>query len=95
MCAPEGHPRVAAPPHLPQDEPVDPGLVRRWIAGQKAAARRSLQALPRLTPDAALRQSFALMELCPGLFAAPPDAVRLREEAAARAAWARVRARLR
>ncbi len=73
---------------------MDRGLARRWVEGHRAAERRSLQTLARLPPNVALREALALMALCPDLFATPADGVRLREEAAARTSWKRLRTRL-
>jgi hypothetical protein len=74
---------------------MDSLAVRRLIAGRRAAARRTLDAAPRLAPQQSFSQALDLWELCPELFDRPPDAVRLREEAATRAKWALLRRRLR
>ncbi|GIW71637.1 MAG: hypothetical protein KatS3mg102_1179 [Planctomycetota bacterium] len=63
------------------------------IAGYEAAAARSRRerARRRLAPQASLAEALALWRIRPELFSAPKDAVRLRGEERARAAWARLR----
>jgi hypothetical protein len=71
---------------------VDDAAVKRWVAGQEAAARRALQLLREEgapAPAVAFEQA---MELCALVEVEPADEVRLRNEAATRAAWAKVRA---
>jgi hypothetical protein len=66
-------------------------MVKRWAAGQLAARRRAL-ALMRLEGPPPPEKAFAeAMELCALVPVEPPDETRIREDAAARAAWAKVR----
>lgn len=73
---------------------MDRAAVRRMVDGQRAAARRSLEAARPLAPDEAFAEAMALWRLCPDLLEQPPDAVRLREESSVRATWALLRKRL-
>ena len=75
---------------------MDSQALRRMIAGQEAAAeaaRVARQAYPNA--QAAFDAAMELWDLRPDLFDRPPDAVRLREIEGVRAAWARLRERLR
>jgi hypothetical protein len=66
--------------------------VKRWAAGHAAANRRSLQQMSEEGPPEPATAFAQAMELCALVDVAPPDAIRLREEEAARRAWAKVRA---
>ena len=74
---------------------MDRELLTRMIAGHRAAAKRSDEnaALPKSAAEA-LAAGLSLWSLNPGLFDEPKDAVRMREEAATREAWRRLRVRL-
>jgi hypothetical protein len=74
---------------------MDPAAVRRWVAGFRAAAARDRRrpATP-MPPAEAFAAAMELWDLRPDLFDDEPDALRLREEAEARRAWARLRERL-
>jgi hypothetical protein len=73
---------------------IDPQALRRMVAGYEAAAREARRAARApLTPDAAFTAAAELWELRPELFFEPPDPVRERGVAEARAAWARLRER--
>ncbi len=76
---------------------IDPRALARFVAGQELAARESLRSLrgARSNPAAQLEEALALRALRPALFAAPRDAVRLREDAAAGESWRRLRERWR
>jgi hypothetical protein len=71
---------------------VERDQVRRWAAGQAAAARRALDVMKSEGPPVPATAFAEAMELCALVDVAPADELRLREEAAARRAWAKVRA---
>jgi hypothetical protein len=71
---------------------VDDDAVRRWYAGHAAAGRRALALMREEGPPAPEVAFAQAMELCALVAVEPADAVRMRDDAAARAAWARVRA---
>ena len=71
---------------------IDPQALRRMVAGFESAAREARRAAPApLTPHAAFAAAAELWDLRPELFAEPPDPIRERGVAEARAAWARLR----
>jgi hypothetical protein len=63
------------------------------IAGQELAAQASRAALPVLTAEEAFDAALGLRSLCSRQLQDPPDAVRVREVAQARAAWKKLKAR--
>jgi hypothetical protein len=63
------------------------------IAGQEMAARAARAAENVLTPEESFDAALELWSLCPERLAEPPDAVREREVAQARAAWGKLKAR--
>jgi hypothetical protein len=71
---------------------VNDDAVRRWHAGQRAAARRALALLTEEPPPEPAESFARAMELCALVDVGPADEIRLQEEAASRAAWAKVRA---
>ncbi|MAE70690.1 MAG: hypothetical protein CME06_09505 [Gemmatimonadetes bacterium] len=73
---------------------IDAESLRRMIAGQEAAAALGGSRWRPPTPAAAFAAAMELLDLCPGILTAPPDPIRLRDEAQARASWARLRAQL-
>jgi hypothetical protein len=74
---------------------MDPAAVRRWAAGfQAAAVLNRQQRVAPMTAEEAFDEAMELWDLRPELFDEGPDALRLREEAEARRAWARLRERL-
>jgi hypothetical protein len=75
---------------------AEKALVRRFVRGQEAAAKRSLAALRTapLSPTASLRAALELIDLAEPDSLTAPDRVREREVLAARRAWAKLRARL-
>jgi hypothetical protein len=74
---------------------VDTRLLRRMIAGHAAAARRGLQVRALPAAQDSWAQALELIDLVPDLFDRPPDAVRLRDQDAVRATWAKLRRRWR
>jgi hypothetical protein len=71
---------------------VDREAIKRWAARHAVANRRALEVMRDEgppPPDVAFAQA---MELCALVDVEPADAIRRREEAAARASWAKVRA---
>ena len=71
---------------------MDRDAVRRWAAGHAAAGRRALELVREEGPPPPAVAFEEAMELCALVDIAPPDPVRLREEAEVRRAWAKVRA---
>jgi hypothetical protein len=70
---------------------VDRDVVRRWIAGQRSAERRSFDLMKQEGPMASERSFEAAMEMC-DLAAVPEhDPVRDREIAEARAVWTKLK----
>lgn len=70
-------------------------LWRRFAEGQCAAGEVARRARRLLAPDSSVRAALELRTLAGGLMDAPPDRVRLRETERARAAWDRLRERIR
>jgi len=71
---------------------VDRNAARRWRDGHEAAARRALALMREEGPPSPAVSFQQAMELCALVDVQPADAVRLREDRDARAAWAKVRA---
>ena len=70
---------------------VERDIVRRWIAGHRAAERRSLELMQQegpLSPELSFRVA---MELCDLADDMDPDPVREREIETARRLWARLK----
>ncbi len=65
---------------------------RRWAEGHRLASRRSLQVMRAEGPLDPSTSFAAALELCRLVDPTVPDPVREREVAAARAAWAKLRA---
>jgi hypothetical protein len=74
------------------DRCVQRDAVQRWFSGHRAAARRALEVMRQEGPPPPAVAFAQAMELCDLVDVAPPDAVREREDRAARAAWAKLRA---
>jgi len=70
-------------------------LWKRFAEGQRAAGEMAGRARRLLQPDRSMGAAIDLRMLAAALMAAPPDPVRLRETDRARAAWDRLRQRLR
>ena len=74
------------------DRAVERDEVRRWQEGHQRAGRRALQVMRAEGALDATASFEAALELCALIDPITPDPVREREVAAARAAWAKVRA---
>lgn len=66
--------------------------VQRWLEGHRLAARRALHEMRAEGPPDPGASVAAALELCRLVDLTVPDPVREREVAAARAAWAKLRA---
>jgi hypothetical protein len=70
---------------------VDREVIRGWIAGHRAAERRSLELMRREGPMSPERSFHAAMELCELAPPVGPDPVRDREIEQARRLWAKLK----
>jgi hypothetical protein len=69
----------------------DRRAIARWLRGQRAAERRAHEARQAAPHHPTFEDALELWDLRPELFDEPLDAVRVREIAAAREAWKKLR----
>ena len=70
---------------------MDREAVRRWISGQRAAERRSLELMRQEGPPSSEESFRAAMELCELVEVMEHDPVRDREISEVRALWAKLK----